>query len=102
MLSLASKQGERCHFLSCVCSREKVTKERRAPGWLRRAAQKIQAANGLHFLRSAPLPPPPRGEAVGSAEMKMTAEPFSVLNGCVVGIRRPNAGEGNDTCQEHN
>ena len=57
-----------------------------------RSLKKSNPQSGLNFLRCAPLPPPPRGEAVGLAVIRMTADPSALLNGCVVGIRRPIAG----------
>ena len=64
----------------------------------------MQPAGGLHFLRSAPLPPPPRAErgrwfrlmvlqGDGETPSEMGGSPSLIkcANGCVVGIRRPNA-----------
>ena len=79
-------------LLSLAFAQEKVTKEKSARLAPVRSLKKSNPRCGLNFLRSAPLPPPPRGEAVGWVEMKTTAEPSAVLDCCVVGIRRPNAG----------
>ena len=83
-----AKLGERFLLLSLAFAQEKVTKEKSARLAPARSLRKMQSI----FLRCAPLPPPPRGEAVGLAVIRMTAEPFIVLHCCVVGIRRPNAG----------
>ena len=63
----AWKQGERFLLLSLAFAQEKVTKEKSARLAPVRSLKKSNPRCGSNFLRCAPLPPPPRGEAVGAA-----------------------------------
>ena len=67
---------ERFLLLSLAFAQEKVTKEKSARLAPVRSLRKMQSI----FLRCAPLPPPPRGAAVGSAVIRATADQTAVLN----------------------
>ena len=111
---LGSKENGSCYFLLRLLkekrlSDERLTKEKSARLAPVRSLKKSNPRCGLNFLRCAPLPPPPAVKplvqrepvtapswACVSAGIGLYAEPSAVLNCCVVGIRRPNAGERND------
>ena len=81
-------------------------KERRARGWLRRSHEKAKPRTACLFreTRLCPRTPAVRSrrfrrktvtaltDGCSTAGIRSFAEPSAVLNGCVVGIRRPNAG----------